>query len=747
MAEAKAKITVEVDDSGVKSLKQQLREATLEAQRLASAEIVDQKALEAAVLKTAELKDQISDVNEQIAVFASGSKYEQVNNALGQIGSAIGALDFGKAQERAVAFASAAKGITFKDAIGSVKQLGSTFLTIGKALLTNPLFILAAIIAGIVVAVYKLLDSMGVVKTVMEAVGKVIGFVVQAFKDLTDWLGITDNKGKAAAASMAEAYEKSAQSQEESGNRVIQSLDNQIRIAKAQGKDTTDLERKKREELAKTALARAKADASAAASAKKQGDLDEKEIADLEKKARLSQDAYKQSLAEIKVFDIESEAARKTAKEKEVKEEQDKQSKLKDERQKAYKEALAKQKAFETARLAAIRQIRDLELELLPEGIEKEVALNDEKYKRLIEDTKKSETLLQTEKDTIVAQFEQLRDAKEKELRDKKAQERKDAELKAQEELSQLLIEASGNQFLIEKTNIENEAKDKLEALQKQLADGLITQEQFNQAEIAAEAEKQRKLDELKGGGEGMSAIDKLKAEAEEARNVEKQRLDAGIIDYEEYARRIAQIDEDLSDKLKKNAEEVRKEKLDKLNSQVAEVGAAVDSIGNLFAAVNEAEIAGAEGNEKKQEELRKKGFEQNKKFQIANATIAGIQGVINALTAQSTIPEPFGSILKGVNAAIVAGTTIANIAKIKATKYGGGGGGGGTTPSTGGGGTPSRALPNVSFQGGNGNANNLSAGGTPSTNVTINNEVTVSESEVTGAQQTVKNLTDSAKL
>ena len=746
MASAKAKITVEVDDSQVKSLKTQLREATLEAQKLASAEVVDQAALEAAILKTAALKDQISDVNEQIAVFASGSKYEQVTNSLGQIGSAIGALDFGKAQERAAAFAKAAKSITFGDAIQSVKQLGSTFLTLGKALLTNPLFLLAAVIIGVVAAIYKFLDSLGVIKTIMEAVGKVIDWIVQGFKDFIDLFTGGMFAAKDAAEQMAESTEKAAQAQEENGNRVIQSLDNQIRLAQIQGKDTTKLERKKREELAKTAKARAIADAAAVKSAKLQGDLDEKEIADLEKKARLSMDAAKQALVEIKLFDAEAAKAKEDSAKKEVEEEAKKNEKLKAEREKAYKEALARQKAFEAARLAAMRLTRDLELELMAEGVEKEVALNEEKYKRLIEDTKSSENLLQKEKDIIIAQYESLRDANEKAIRDKKNQERKEAEMKAQQELTQLLIEASGNQFLIEKTNIENQAQEKLAALKKQLEEGLITQEQFNQAEIALEAEKQRQLDELKGGGEGGSLIDKLKAEAEEARNIEKQRLEAGVIDYEEYANRIAQIDEELNKKLQEQDKKTRDEKIATLQSQVAEVGTAVDSIGNLFSAVNEAEIAGAEGNEKKQEELRKKGFEQNKKFQIANATIAGIQGVINALTAQSTIPEPFGTILKGVNAAVVAGTTIANIAKIKATKYGGSGGGG-ASPTTGGGASPSRALPNVSFQGGNSDANNLSAGGTTSTNVTINNEVTVSESEVTGTQQSVKNLTNAAKL
>ena len=88
-------------------------------------------------------------------------------------------------------------------------------------------------------------------------------------------------------------------------------------------------------------------------------------------------------------------------------------------------------------------------------------------------------------------------------------------------------------------------------------------------------------------------------------------------------------------------------------------------------------------------------------------ATISGIQGVINALTAQSVIPDPFGAILKGVNAAIVGATTIANIAKIKATTFQGGGGGGATTSSGGGGGGN---VPNFNIVGAGG-ANQIAQG------------------------------------
>jgi chromosome segregation ATPase len=81
-------------------------------------------------------------------------------------------------------------------------------------------------------------------------------------------------------------------------------------------------------------------------------------------------------------------------------------------------------------------------------------------------------------------------------------------------------------------------------------------------------------------------------------------------------------------------------------------------------------------------EELKqaKKQFDINKGIAIANATISGIQGVVNALSAQSVIPEPFGSILKAVTAVTVGVAAAANISKIASQKFnpsGGGGGGG----------------------------------------------------------------------
>jgi hypothetical protein len=254
---------IELDDAPIKSLKQQLREATMEAQRLATAEVIDQAALEAAVQKTAELKDAMEDVNEQVAVFASGSKYEQASNALGQVKQAIFSLDFEKAQERAGAFANVAKNINFGDAIKSALQMGQTFLTLGKALLTNPIFILAAVIVGIVVVVYKLLDSLGFIQAALDALREVVQGAIDLFYSLTDAIGITSKaEEKAAEEQNARLATQTSNRRKAIDNQILQNeylqnsinetFDFEILKAQAAGKDTFELEKQKRAEYRKT---------------------------------------------------------------------------------------------------------------------------------------------------------------------------------------------------------------------------------------------------------------------------------------------------------------------------------------------------------------------------------------------------------------------------------------------------------------------------------------------------------------
>jgi len=105
-------------------------------------------------------------------------------------------------------------------------------------------------------------------------------------------------------------------------------------------------------------------------------------------------------------------------------------------------------------------------------------------------------------------------------------------------------------------------------------------------------------------------------------------------------------------------------------------------------------------------EELKqaKKQFDINKGLSIASATISGIQGVVNALSAQSVIPEPFGSILKGVTAVAVGASAAANIAKIASSKFDAGGGGGGAAVAS----VPVPAPPTINIPTANTNSSTL---------------------------------------
>jgi chromosome segregation ATPase len=82
--------------------------------------------------------------------------------------------------------------------------------------------------------------------------------------------------------------------------------------------------------------------------------------------------------------------------------------------------------------------------------------------------------------------------------------------------------------------------------------------------------------------------------------------------------------------------------------------------------------VKSANGKKGSAEDLAnaKKQFDINKGLSIAGAVISGIQGVVNALSAQSVVPEPFGTVLKVITAAGVAGAAVANVAKISSTQF-----------------------------------------------------------------------------
>ena len=140
------------DNSG-KSLKAQLRE--LQAQ-LANTDPQTKKYQELSAA-AGELKDKISDAAQAVGTQAGGA-FEKVSGSLGLVTSRIASLDFEGAAEGAKLLAKNITEIKPGDIAKGIQGIGSAFASIGKALLTNPIFLIGAAIAGAIIYAEELLS-------------------------------------------------------------------------------------------------------------------------------------------------------------------------------------------------------------------------------------------------------------------------------------------------------------------------------------------------------------------------------------------------------------------------------------------------------------------------------------------------------------------------------------------------------------------------------------------------------------
>lgn len=251
--------------SGVQSLKAELRSL-----KAAIAEASDPEQMAALAARAGEVADRIKDANDAVNVFASGSKFEQISNSFGGIRDSLMSLDFEEASQKAQVFSKSLGGLNAQDISKSMKGLTSTVTTMGGAfvklgaqILTNPIFLLAAVITAIVVAIGVWLNKIGVLQKAIDFLMTPINLLIDAFKELTDWLGLTSYAAEENARKMEKANEKVFKSSEKRTAAISDQYDIEIAKAKAAGNDATNLELKKSKAIsdaAKKRLADAKSE-------------------------------------------------------------------------------------------------------------------------------------------------------------------------------------------------------------------------------------------------------------------------------------------------------------------------------------------------------------------------------------------------------------------------------------------------------------------------------------------------------
>jgi len=209
---ATQKTVIEVDIQGserVESMRTQMRKLREELARLpeGSAEFAKVQR------QLGELNDKVGDLNKSVNTL-SGDPLERLNNSFGMIGSSILSLDFGAAQTGLQGVTSAINDFKFGDLSNAAKGFGKTMLDLGKALMTNPIFLIGGIIALIVANFEELTKAGGLVGKMFGFIKTTIDSVIGGLVDFMDWIGLTDSKAEERAENEKKRQEQAKKDQE-----------------------------------------------------------------------------------------------------------------------------------------------------------------------------------------------------------------------------------------------------------------------------------------------------------------------------------------------------------------------------------------------------------------------------------------------------------------------------------------------------------------------------------------------------
>jgi len=713
-------IEVPLKITGIGAIKKELRELKGEI-----ANATDSEQIAKLSQRAGELKDQLADANEQVNIFASGSKFEQVSNGLGSIKSSIMSLDFAEAGDKAKLLTSALKGINPAEFAAQFKGFGQTILSLGSAvgvamkqfiafgisLLANPIFLLVAVITAIVVAILLLLNKMGILKKVIDFLMKPINDLIQGFKDLTDWLGLTSFAAQENAEKMLAANEQIMESSKARQETVVGNFDYEIRMAKIYGQETLDLELAKSKAIGSEAKTRlAQAEKALKAQQKLGDDADKETVKKLKAQIKEENDTIKNQRRERNALVAEDAVQKREEQQKELDKQKEHNEKIAKANADAAKKRADEAKKFTEDRLAAQRTIADLEISLIANDNEREIATINEKYVRQMQDLQKNESLTAAEKTRLAELYNQ----------------QLQVDLKKQEQ-TVIDAEKAKQQKVLDLIKANQEAQQQAE------------EDYYEQYRLLVMSEQEREVDSVN------SKYFQLIAKAEQFG------LDTKVLK-EQQEKELADIAKKYADKQAKDVLDAETKKrqaaLDTANAalKLAEDSTkAIQAVGDI---AFQSKMAKVKKGSKEEEELAKKQFKFNKAMQLSGAIIDAGKAITASLAASPLtilgVPSPGGI------AALVAtaATSAANIAKIASTQFtstGGGGGGNQPTIPEASSSSTTSATPSFNLFGAGNDMNNVGSPQTQQTEITVN--AVVSETELTKTQNKVAKINQNATL
>lgn len=225
-------LNVEAGDASTKigDIKRAIKE--LEGVALAAGD-ANSEAFLKATQAAGQLRDRLEDVKDATKTF-KGDPLEGLSKGLGSLKGRLTDLDFQGFNDEVGRLKTLSKQVSFKELASSVGETGKSFLSLGKILLTNPIFLIATAVTGIIANFDKLVNAGGLVGRIFGSIKDAIDSVINGITAFTDAIGLTSIKSQ-------QEFDKTVEGRGEALDEIERQRRKAIAEARAAGKNEEEI--------------------------------------------------------------------------------------------------------------------------------------------------------------------------------------------------------------------------------------------------------------------------------------------------------------------------------------------------------------------------------------------------------------------------------------------------------------------------------------------------------------------------
>lgn len=593
-----------------------------------------------AILKAAELKDELADLSAEVTALSNDGANMQAALQLGStVVAGYGALQGAMAlvggeneqlQETMVKLTAVQSVLAGIEQVRANLEKESILMLKAKSVATKTLTVIETVYAA---AVGTTTGAMKALRIAMLALPIIA--IIAALALLIGWLaslGEEEENLEESNDKLTESFERQSKVMQRAAQDYERDINNKIRLAKLQNANEEEILALEQKRLAIKETGRKQEMQAILEQLTQQENLYRKAYAgrdyDLAASIRKEMQANKQKYVDLKHLDgqyfEDSKALRLQYENDRTKEQEQSDKEQADKAKEWAKKREEQRKAEAQKRLEETRMYEDLiTTNIQDEDLRRMTQLKLQQQRELDEVRKKY-----GERSKIVAELETKQQADRLALTDELRKAEQEADIKSRE-----------FQDSERKAQAEKELASRKAILEAKL---LQTKGEFDaQQKLSRELAKLELEEAL--AQEGLTMGEKLKLQ-------------------EEYNAKIDALDEELSQK-----QIERRKRVEEAATAVATQG--LQAVQSLSDAFFDAKMSRLEKGSAEELRVAKKAFEINKKLQLAQAIVQGVQATLAAYSSGSAIPI-VGAFTGPLFAALAAATAVANVIKIKNSTF-----------------------------------------------------------------------------